>query len=136
MRKLICHEEIYSHVKEVHDLTTRILLLAEEHGFGEEALKDLRVALDEAIANAVIHGNSGLARLRIRVWCYLHGDKTIEIRVKDEGRGFDIAHLPDPTEGENLLEPHGRGIFLIRHHMDRVEFNRRGNEIRMWKKRG
>jgi serine/threonine-protein kinase RsbW len=135
MAKLICKEVIRSHLREVHDLTARLLGEAEEHGFNDGALKDLRVAIDEAIANAVIHGNANKPRKQIKVRCYLHDHGTLEIRVKDEGPGFDANRIPDPTRHENLLSTHGRGIFLIRQYMDRVTFNRRGNEIRMWKRR-
>ncbi len=135
MRKLISHEKIHSHVKEIHELTTRVLVMAEQHGFGEESLKDLRIALDEAIANAVIHGNSGDEAREILVRCYLHDDETLEIRIRDEGHGFDVSQLPDPTHDDNILNPHGRGVFLIRQYMDAVTFNPRGNEIRIWKRK-
>ncbi len=135
MRKLIYKEEIRSHIREVHDMTSRILQKAGAFGFNNDALKDLRVAIDEGIANAFIHGNATQPHKRIRVKCYLHSDKSLEIRIKDQGKGFDSSKLPDPTNSENLLKSHGRGIFLIRQYMDRVGFNKRGNEIRMWKRK-
>jgi len=134
MRKLVCSDEIRSDLREVHDLTARILYQAGLHGFAEAALKDLRVALDEAIANAVIHGNANQSQKKIKIRCFLYPEGPIEIRIRDEGSGFNAAELPDPTRLENLLNPHGRGIFLIRNHMDKVSFNRKGNEIRMVKK--
>ena len=135
MRKLLCQGEIQSQLEAIHRVTADILREAEQVGFKEEAVKDLRVALDEALANAVIHGNSNMSERRIKVRCFLHDHQALEIRIRDQGPGFDMTYVPDPTVPENLLRPHGRGLFLISHHMDRVAFNRRGNEIRMWKKR-
>lgn len=135
MRRMICREEIRSEVHAIHDLTHRILTIAEKHGFGDEALKDLHLALDESIANAFIHGNAGMPGKSIQVRCFLHDDDVLEIRVRDQGHGFNRDNLPDPTHGDNILNPHGRGIFLIKRFMDRVDFNRPGNEIRMWKRR-
>ncbi|MEW6368520.1 MAG: ATP-binding protein [Acidobacteriota bacterium] len=134
-RKLLCKGEIQSQLQAIHRITGDILQEAETVGFKEEAVKDLRVALDEALANAVIHGNSNVPDRRVKVRCYLHGDDLLEIRIRDQGTGFRTSFVPDPTVPENLLRTHGRGIFLISHYMDRIEFNRRGNEIRMWKRK-
>ena len=70
----------------------------------------------------------------VHVVCLLGGDR-IRIEITDEGRGFDPAALPDPTCGDHLHAPCGRGVMLMRAFMSRVEFNARGNGVTMEKER-
>lgn len=93
---------------------------------------DIRLGLEEALINAVKYGNRFNESLTVEVEFTHNGNKVI-IAVEDKGNGFDYRNLPDPTREENLLKPKGRGIFLIKHLMDDVEFNRRGNRITMVK---
>lgn len=90
----------------------------------------LQVALSEALANAIIRGN----REDARKWVYVQaelGDQMITLHVTDEGDGFDPDAVPDVCRDEGLLEASGRGLFLIRHLVDDVRFNDRGNSICM-----
>ena len=80
-------------------------------------------ALREALANAVRHGNRAQPERKVRVDFTIDGG-TVTIRVEDEGDGFDVALIPDPTNPENLLCPSGRGIFYMQQFMNRVEFSR------------
>lgn len=80
-------------------------------------------ALREAVANAVRHGNREQPDRKVRVDCTVD-DRTVTIRVEDEGEGFDPSAVPDPTREENLLRPCGRGIFYMQQFMNRVEFSR------------
>lgn len=87
----------------------------------EERIDWVALSLREAVNNAIIHGNSGIFEKKVEV--VMEADeKNILLKVWDEGRGFDINSLPDPTTEENLLRPHGRGIFLINKFVDSVEF--------------
>ncbi len=90
----------------------------------------LQVALSEALANAVIRGNCEDCSKQVAVQAEI-GPDTICIHVTDEGEGFDPRHLPDATCPEALEAPNGRGLFLIRHLVDDVHFNSRGNSICM-----
>jgi serine/threonine-protein kinase RsbW len=104
---------------------------AREAGFEDDRLRlNFRVGLTEAIANAMLYGNCRDPRKRVRVEA-LVGPEKIVVQVTDEGRGFDPDSVLDPTLPDNRLRPGGRGLFLIRNLMDRVEFNERGNSIRM-----
>jgi serine/threonine-protein kinase RsbW len=80
-------------------------------------------ALREAIANAVRHGNREQLDRKVRIDYTIEG-RTVTIRVEDEGEGFDLSQVPDPTQEENLLRPNGRGIFYMQQFMSRVEFGR------------
>jgi serine/threonine-protein kinase RsbW len=84
----------------------------------------------EALANAMIYGNGRDPKKRVRMEVELDGS-CVCVRVIDQGRGFDPRVVPDPTVGANLQRSGGRGIFLIRNLMDEVEFNARGNEVRL-----
>jgi serine/threonine-protein kinase RsbW len=95
---------------------------------------NLLVAIQEALANAVIHGcgNNPSQMVHCQVDCT---DSAIAITVRDPGPGFDVASLPDPTSMENLAEEHGRGIFLLRSLMDEVRFEDGGRLLQMRKLR-
>ena len=100
-------------------------------GFDGDRLRlNLRVGLTEALANAMLYGNCRDPRKRVRVEALLSPEE-ISVQVTDEGRGFDPEAILDPTLPANRLRAGGRGLFLIRKLMDRVEFNDRGNSIRM-----
>ncbi len=98
---------------------------------GTEA--DIEMALHEALANAVIHGNGENSCKRIYVECRCYLDGEVSITVRDEGRGFDSNAVLDPALLENLLFTHGRGIYLIKTLMDEVSFEEGGSVVRMRK---
>lgn len=100
-------------------------------GFDDDLLRlNLRVGLTEALANAMLYGNDRDPRKHVRVEAQFSSER-IAIRVTDEGRGFDPDQVRDPTAPANLHRSGGRGIFLIRKLMDRVEFNEQGNSVLM-----
>ena len=92
------------------------------------------MALDEAIVNAIKHGNRGDAGKAVNIVAELSAREAC-FTVSDEGPGFALEDVPDPTDPSRLLEPSGRGLFLINHIMDEVCYNKCGNEIRMIKRR-
>jgi serine/threonine-protein kinase RsbW len=91
---------------------------------------NLRVALAEALANAIIYGNAEDASKRVGVRAQF-GRNTAHVEVTDEGCGFDYRTLPDPTVPFARMQPRGRGLFLIRELVDEVRFNALGNSICM-----
>lgn len=115
------------------------------------------VALEEALLNACLHGNleldsklregdgqafDDLARersakapwkdRRVRVTAFVNREQ-MKVDITDEGPGFNPDELPDPTDPENLLKPHGRGVLMMRMFMDEVQFNDRGNRVTLTK---
>jgi serine/threonine-protein kinase RsbW len=104
----------------------------EQAGLDESTVFALRLALDEALDNAIKHGNSGNKDLPVEVTCRISPD-SIELSVKDSGQGFDYDCVDDPTLKENIPKPNGRGIFLMRNFMDRVEFLENGKLLKMVK---
>jgi serine/threonine-protein kinase RsbW len=91
---------------------------------------NLRVALAEAVANAILYGNDADEGKGVAVRV-LFGRNAVEMEVTDEGGGFDYHDLPDPTLPANRMRPYGRGLFLIRQLVDEVRFNDAGNTICM-----
>ena len=96
--------------------------------------EDIEIALGEALANAVIHGNHEESGKQVYVGCR-GGTDEVSIVVRDEGQGFDIDNIPDPTAPENIKSSHGRGIYLMKTLMDEVRFERGGTVVYMRKSR-
>ena len=90
----------------------------------------LQHSLHEAVVNAVRHGNRGDASRQVRI-CYRFLSNDIFIEVEDEGHGFDRGSVPDSTTDENRVRPGGRGLLMMRHFMNSVEYNDRGNCVTM-----
>src|SRR6266446_4176831 len=94
---------------------------------------DIEMALLEALANAVIHGNGDNSGKRVYVRCRCYMDGEVSITIRDEGKGFDSRTVLDPARLENLLFTHGRGIYLMKTLMDEVSFEEGGSVVRMRK---
>lgn len=97
---------------------------------GSRSRLNLRVALGEAVANAIQHGGGEDPERSVRVVAEF-GDEEVRVTVEDEGRGFDPGAVADPTRPGHRDRPTGRGLFLIRSLMDAVRFNETGNAITM-----
>lgn len=120
----------YSHLDGVLEyLNDRMLQL----GIVEPEDSEVMIALDEAIVNAIKHGNKCDPRKAV----HIVAEFSIEgarFMIADEGPGFARESVPDPTEPCRLLEPSGRGLLLINHIMDEVRFNQIGNCLEMFKR--
>lgn len=127
--------------------------------FEEQQLTRIGVALEESLSNAMIHGNLEVSSdlrdqgddayeqmIRVRQETVPYQDRRIHVRgrftpsevrfeISDEGPGFNVAKVPDPTDPENFLKPSGRGLLLIRSFMDEVVHNSQGNTITLVKRR-
>jgi serine/threonine-protein kinase RsbW len=106
-------------------------------GFPEDTLFGIDLAVREAVANAVVHGNGRDESKAVEVGFTTSGAGLV-VTVCDQCEGFDPARVADPTARENLLKTSGRGILLIRSLMDEVAWERHprgGTVVRMTKKR-
>ena len=108
----------------------RFLRHATEAGIPHSTVFGLRLALEEALSNALHHGNANDPARQIHVE-YAISPREIVVEIEDEGEGFDPAAVPDPTQEENLQIPAGRGLILMRAYMTSVESLGRGNRVRM-----
>jgi serine/threonine-protein kinase RsbW len=91
---------------------------------------NIMIAVTEAVNNAIKHGNSNNKTKNVHLSLFLQ-DSMIKFIVKDEGEGFNYDDLPDPTAPENLKKPGGRGIFLMKHLSDEVEFKDNGRIVEL-----
>jgi serine/threonine-protein kinase RsbW len=119
---------------EVVPLLEQVLAAMVEHGYSSRSCFELRLALEEAIVNGLRHGNGGDPSKR--VWLrYRACAEEVLVEVEDEGPGFDLTAVPDPTAVENLEKPSGRGLLLMRHCTSWVRYHERGNRVTLCKRR-
>ena len=101
-------------------------------GYSEGDVFAIKLALEEALNNAIRHGNACDNGKVVEVQYDVDDDRTT-ITITDEGEGFDSGEVPDPTTDENIEKPCGRGIMLMRAYMDEVRYNETGNQVHMVK---
>lgn len=114
------------------DVENGILADCEKHHFSENDLFAIKLALEEALVNAVKHGNKLDPAKQVRVH-YRVCDQRLDVTIEDQGTGFNPAELPDPTADENIDRCSGRGILLMRAYMSSVVFNPQGNKVTLTK---
>ena len=102
----------------------------ERAGYDADAQFAVKLALEEALINAIKHGNQLDPGKRVHVEWQVT-PQTIEITIEDEGPGFDRRSVPDPTTRENLEKLTGRGILLIESFMHKVEWSNQGRRLRL-----
>jgi len=112
-----------------------ILSALEAHRFSQDDIFAVHLALEEAFHNAVKHGNKMDPAKKVTI-AYTVDREKVEISLTDEGQGFDPSGIPDPRVGANLYRPEGRGLLLISAYMHVVEYNKRGNALRMVRYKG
>ena len=102
----------------------------------QDNLDDVRLALAEALANAIIHGNREDASKKVEICGGCDRQEQLLLVITDQGEGFDPSALPDPTSPENISSSHGRGVFLINRLVDQAEFNLGGRQVVLRKRLG
>src|SRR5260370_1848341 len=121
-----------SEVAAISPFVDRLMLWFRKCGCVPEGESGVEIALRDAIANAIIHGNHENPRKHVYVRFRCEPDE-VSFAVKDEGRGFDLNKLADPTVPENIEAVHGRGIYLMKALMDEVRFEEGGVVVHMRK---
>lgn len=102
---------------------------------GDRDVFSIVMALEEALINAMKHGNQLHPDKKVHV-AYRIDATTFEVRIRDEGPGFDPADIPDPTDVENLERQCGRGLLMMRYYMSEVSYNETGNVVSMLRRFG
>ncbi len=105
-----------------------------EHSWPSADIFSIHLAVEEAIVNAIVHGNKLAADKKVHVECFV-SPTVARIEITDEGAGFDPNQVPDCTREDRLDVPSGRGVMLIHNFMTRVEYNECGNRVLMEKTR-
>ncbi len=111
----------------VQDHVERLLMA---HRYDEHEVFSIRLALEEALVNAIKHGNQLDRKKNVHIQFRINSDR-FDVHIIDEGRGFNPEDLPDPMAPENLERPCGRGLLLIRHYMTEVIYHPPGNRLSM-----
>lgn len=124
--------EIPSDPKYIKEVSGRVLDSIKHLKLDKDIVFDIRLCLEEAIINAIKYGNKCNKDLPVYV-SHSFANGKLEITIRDKGKGFNYADIPDPRSNGNILKHGGRGLFLIRNLMDEVKFNDSGNEIKMVK---
>jgi serine/threonine-protein kinase RsbW len=104
------------------------------HHYEDKEIFGIRLALEEALVNAIKHGNQMDRTKKVHVRFRILLDR-FDIGIADEGPGFNPCEIPDPLADENLERPCGRGLFLMRHYMSEVTVHPPGNRLSMSKVR-
>jgi serine/threonine-protein kinase RsbW len=102
--------------------------------FEEREIFSIKLALEEALVNAIKHGNQMDPDKKVHISYFVSAER-FDIRIADEGKGFDPDDVPDPMDPENLERPCGRGLLLMRHYMTDVVYHPPGNRLSMSKVR-
>lgn len=125
-----CSMTVESQPTALVDPCRQILSAMEEKGFSKDDVFAVHLALEEAFFNAVKHGNKMDATKTVTIDYTVDGEK-VEIRIQDQGEGFNPQSVPDPRVGENLYRPEGRGLLLMNAYLHVFEYNERGNGVHM-----
>lgn len=96
--------------------------IAKKALLSEDKSDNVAIVLTELVNNAILHGNKKHPEKKVKLQAKYYDDKLVLI-VKDEGFGFDPKTIKNPTDPENLWRENGRGIFLVKHLIDKVEFH-------------
>jgi len=126
---------IKSNVNELARVATITEEICERCGLIEDEIDDISIAVTEAVNNAIKHGNKGDSTKSIEIVFQIETEK-IKIRIKDEGKGFQLEEVRDPRKNENLLKDNGRGILIMKTLMDEVKLlaGTEGNVLQLVKK--
>ena len=104
--------------------------IRETVSIGDDVYGNIMISLTEAVNNAIIHGNENDAAKLVEISAKKEGD-VLSFTVSDQGKGFDVDHLPDPTDPENLEKLTGRGVFLMQQLSDKLKFSNGGSTVEM-----
>ena len=129
-----CEMAIPSQVGAGRGVLDKIVGRLEQEHWPKHDVFGVQLAMEEALINAIKHGNRLDPTKQVHVLFCLSPD-VVRIEIVDEGPGFDPVALPDPTDPRHIESPGGRGVLLMRRFMSRVEFHAAGNHVVMEKQR-
>ncbi len=119
-----------SDIKNINLVERLIDDLSDEYNLQDDIYGKLLLSVVEAVNNAIVHGNK-MDFDKDVVLEYSIDDTKIDFIITDKGDGFDFNNIPDPTKPENIEKTHGRGIFLMNHLADEIEFTKNGSIVKL-----
>jgi len=123
-----------SATEEVPGILDAVETLMVAQGYPAKDIFALRLALEEALVNAIRHGHACDPSRQARVRLQVNGEQ-VQVEVEDEGPGFDPAAVPDPLTPDGLLRPSGRGLLLMRAYLTWLCYNEKGNGVTLCRRR-
>ncbi|QEL20402.1 ATP-binding protein [Limnoglobus roseus] len=127
-------ETLPTELAEVRRVQSDIKDALQANGFGERDMFHIELAMEEALVNAMKHGNQLDTDKAVQLH-YTVTPEQFDVRIEDEGGGFNPDDVPDPTVPENLERACGRGLYMIRCFMTEVRYIGKGNVVAMTKKK-
>ena len=115
-----------SNLESVITVEMLISRVRDEYAITDENYNYIWIVLNEAVSNAIKHGNKFDPAKKVRLKVETKNDRYLCFTIKDEGAGFDPTIIPDPTSPERIAEPNGRGVFLINKLADLVNYSENG----------
>ena len=125
---------IPSDLGEARRVQNQIEEALQANSYGEHDIFSIKLALEEALVNAIKHGNQMDPDKCVKIRYHVMPDR-FDVEISDEGPGFAPSDVPDPTSEENIERPCGRGLHLIKHFMTEVAYKGKGNVVAMTKVR-
>lgn len=122
--------EISSERNRIKEVESLMVEANKEFGLTDEQYGKTMIAVTELVMNAIVHGNKEDSTKKVCVTVEFENDE-MRVVIEDEGGGFDIADLPDPTELDRLLDKHGRGVYIAKAMVDKLDYkhNSKGTEF-------
>lgn len=102
----------------------------EKYNLNDDLYGNIMIAVVESVNNAILHGNQADKSKLVTLTANLD-EQQVSFEVEDQGTGFNQDNLPDPTAPENIANPGGRGIFLMKHLADEVSFSNEGRKVKL-----
>jgi serine/threonine-protein kinase RsbW len=125
--------DVPSSLEEIPQATRRVFDFFSALDLNESDRFDLRLSFEEILINAMKHGNGYRREVPVRVTLSYRG-RELKIAVQDQGKGFDLGRLKDPTMCDNIEAYSGRGVYLVKHLMDRLDYGPEGNTVEITKR--
>ena len=119
---------IRSDPKNIREIEQFVQLIFDHFNLDKALYPNILISLTEAVNNAIIHGNNGDNNKCVEIRSIIK-DGHLNLRISDEGNGFCLSEIPDPTKDENLEKPNGRGVFLMKNLADRIHFSNNGSVV-------
>jgi len=124
------HIEIPSLSENIRMIESFIDNAKEKYKLDDDIYGNIMIAVTEAVNNAIKHGNQNDSSKNVSLSLQLE-ESLLKFKIQDQGQGFNYSNLPDPTAPENLEKPGGRGIFLMKHLSDEVDFKEGGRVVEL-----
>ena len=125
-------QSICSRTEDAVEIVRDVVQRLEENGWKSRDVFGIHIAMEEALMNAIKHGNGLDCEKQVHIEIKIT-ESDFYARITDDGDGFDLEAVPDPTADENLEKTSGRGVMLIKNFVDKVAYNEKGNSIELFK---